>query len=188
MLVGGKSAQPRGFTLIEMMLVVMIIGMISAIAYPQYQVLSRANLRATSRKLAGTIRYLYARSVMDKKYWRLAFDMDEKKVWAERLELTEDGTGKEFVKTDTANLRRLKIPSGVLIRSIQVAGRDMKENGIEYINFNPFGGVERAAIYLMHGNGKWVFTLATKPMSGRVAIFEHDVEIDLDQTALGEDD
>ncbi len=91
----------------------------------------------------------------------------------------EDAEGKAFAKVETAGLRRIKIPSGIVIRDVEVVSRELRDSGVEYINFSPYGGVERAAIHIMHENHKWVFTLATKPMSGRVAIFDHDVEVDL---------
>jgi len=176
-----------GFTLIELMIVMMIIGLVGAIAYPQYQVLSRANLRETSRKAAGTIRYLYARAILDKKAWRLALDMDDNRMWAERLEKNEEGAGLEYKKMKTRVLRRITIPDGVKIRDVRVLGRDERTDGIEYIYFNPYGGTERAVIHLMHENERWVFTLATKPASGRVAIFDHDVDIELTPIKFGDD-
>ena len=92
-----KNQKLSGFTLIELMIVIFIIGLVAAIAYPQYQILSRANLRETSRKLAGTIRYLYARAIIDKKPWRLAIDMESNRVWAERLEKMEDAEGSQQI-------------------------------------------------------------------------------------------
>ena len=172
------SADRGGFTLIEIMIVMLIIGLVAAIAYPQYQVLSRANLRETSRKLAGTIRYLYARSIMDKKPWRLVFDMGKNRVWAERLEPRNDGAGSEYIKIQTAGLRRIEIPNGVIIKNMRVLGREVNASGVEYLNFNPYGGVERAVIHLEHENHRWVFSLVTKPLSGRVAIFDYEVDIE----------
>ncbi len=173
-----KLPKSGGFTLIELMIVVLIIGMVTAIAYPQYQILSRANLRETSRKLAGTIRYLYARAILDKKSWRMVIDIQENRIWAERLDPQEDGPGLEYIKTQTAGLRRIRIPAGVVIRDVKVLGRATQSSDVEYIYFSPYGGVERAVIHLMHEKRGWVFTLATKPLSGRVAIFDHDVDIE----------
>jgi len=175
------SASKSGFTLIEIMIVMVIIGLVAALAYPQYQIVSRANLRETSRKLAGSIRYLYARSIMDKKPWRLALDMDKNQVWAERLEPRTDGPGYEYVKTRTGALKNIALPQGVMIRDVRVLGREVNEHGVEYIYFTPYGGVERAVVHLAHENHRWVFSLVTKPLSGRVAIFDYDVDIERSQ-------
>jgi len=172
------SAGKSGFTLLEMMIVVVIIGLVAALAYPQYQIVSRANLRETSRKLAGTIRYIYARSIMDKKPWRLAFDMDKNQVWAERLEPRTDGPGNEYVMAKLGSLKKIALPEGVMIRDVKVLGREASQQGVEYIYFTPYGGVERAVVHLVHENHRWVFSLVTKPLSGRVAIFDYDVDIE----------
>jgi len=179
-----KREKSGGFTLIELLLVVLIIGMIAAIAYPQYKVVSRANLRETSRKLAGTIRYLYAKAAMEKKQWRLAIDLDNNRIWPERLEPREDAPGEEFVPASIGSVKQVVLPRGVRVRDVRVVGRSPVERGMEYIHFSPYGGVERAVIHLEHDNHEWVFSLVTKPMSGRVAIFDH--EADIEQFQMGE--
>lgn len=174
-----SRSKSGGFTLIELIIVIFIIGLISAIAYPQYKILSRANLRETSMKLAGTIRYLYARAIMDKKYWRLAIDLDQNQIWSERLDKSPDGAGLTFIPTTTRGMKKIILPKGVEFRDVEVSGRNLRTNGIEYINFSPYGGVDKASIHLKHHEEEWVFTLATKPFTGRVAIFDHDVDVDL---------
>lgn len=178
MIPADKIRKSGGFTLIELLLVVLIIGMVAAIAYPQYQVVSRANLRETSRKLAGTIRYLYAKAAMEKKQWRLAIDMDNNKIWPERMQPRKDGPGEEFQPGNIGSIRQVAMPPGVRVRDVRVLGRNVRERGKEYIHFSPYGGVERAVIHLEHDNHKWVFSLVTKPMSGRVAIFDRYVDIE----------
>ena len=217
----GQSTNTRaGFTLIELMLVVLLMGMIMANAYPQYQVVSYANLRESSRKVAGTIRYLYARAILDKKEWRLAIDFENNKYWGERLEdkvdleLEDEGEEKdenspfnaewakledineseysldgsareveeelkEWTKVSTAVLKEARLPKGVQFKDMRALGKDQVTEQIGYIYFSPYGGVERAVIHLAHENHKWVYTLVTKPLSGRVAVFDEDKDIEL---------
>lgn len=204
----------RGFTLLEMMIVMIIMGLITALAYPQYQLVSHSNLRLASRQLAGTIRYLYARAVLDKKPWRLAVDFDNKTYWGERLETPEmpqeekktsdESWAKlETVKTDTYTLtptpnqvesfnkwqkmnttvlKRTRLPKGVVFLDMRAVGRDTVNSGVNYLYFSPYGGVERAVLHLRHEKHEWVYTIITKPLSGRVAVFDDYRDIELTPT------
>jgi prepilin-type N-terminal cleavage/methylation domain-containing protein len=207
-----RKAKLKGFSLIEMLVVMAIIGLVMAVAYPQYQVVSHSNLRLSTRQLAGAIKYLYARAALDKKPWRLAMDFEKNKYWGERLtensniqeqveKKNKDNWVKpesissfkpggwtsnispatntvEYVKTSTITLKETPLPKGVIFRDVRVIGRDKIAENIGYIYFSPYGGVERAIIHLKHEKHNWVYTLVTKPLSGRVAIFDKDLEIE----------
>ncbi len=67
----------RGFTLIEMVVAVFIIAMIFAISVPTINNMTRVHMRTAANKLAGNIKYLYDRAVLEKVYIRLVFDLDE---------------------------------------------------------------------------------------------------------------
>lgn len=208
-----KKVPPKkdGFTLLEMMIVMIIMGLITALAYPQYQVVSHSNLRLASRQLAGAIRYLHTRAVLDKKNWRLAIDFDKNRYWGERLEplveseeekspaddswaklenaqtdtYTLTPTAKEvetfnqWQKVNTAVLKETRLPKGVVFLDMRALGRDTVNAGLGYIYFSPYGGVERAVFHLKHEKHDWVYTIVTKPLSGRVAVFDDYRDIEL---------
>jgi len=162
-----------GFTLIELMAVVFIIGLAGALAYPKLQDITGTQLRGTSRTLASTIRYVYSLSVFDKGVYRINFNLDDGTYKTEKL------VGQSFVVVEDPLLRNGRIPDGVYLRDIRVLGRDEVVKGEEAIQFNPQGYVERAVLHLSNESGDKIYTLVTKSLSGRVAIFNDDRDIEL---------
>ena len=55
MVIRSSAMQQRGFTLIELMAVVLLVAILVAVALPTYQNLSRAALEASLSGVAGTL-------------------------------------------------------------------------------------------------------------------------------------
>jgi prepilin-type N-terminal cleavage/methylation domain-containing protein len=72
-----------GFTLLEMMLVLGLVALLSTSVVAGFRSFSKAELRSSSAKLAGMIRYLFDRASTTGKIHRLVFDFDNGKYWAE---------------------------------------------------------------------------------------------------------
>jgi general secretion pathway protein H len=73
-----------GFTLIEILVVVAILGMLMSGAVYGLRAVAKSDLRSTSSKLAGAIRYCFDRAITTGSYYRLVLDLDGNKYWAER--------------------------------------------------------------------------------------------------------
>lgn len=73
----------RGFTLIEVMLVIAVIGLVATSAVVGFRHLARSDLRTSAAQLAGALRYLYDRASATGKMHRLVFDFEEGSYWAE---------------------------------------------------------------------------------------------------------
>lgn len=166
----------RGFTLIEIGIVVAIIGLIALMAFPTFGGITRVKMKTSARKLTGTVNFLYSLSALNRKTYRLAIDVDEGRYWSEILD------GGEFKKITDHTLRASKLPDGIYFRDVRVLGRNKATKDIEYILFQPIGLCDRAVIHLTNKSGSMVYTLATKPMTGRVAIFDEDLDIELTAT------
>src|SRR5262249_47952141 len=70
-------------TLIEIMIVLVIIGLAAGGAVLSYRAVQRAQVRAVASKLAAAVRYLYDRSVVTGKYYRLTIDLEKGSYFAE---------------------------------------------------------------------------------------------------------
>jgi MSHA pilin protein MshC len=55
--------QERGFTAIELILVIVILGILAAIAYPRFQGLQGIRVSAAAQEIAGVIRYAQSQAI-----------------------------------------------------------------------------------------------------------------------------
>lgn len=77
--------QNRGFTLIELIVVVAILGMLYAVVMPKFSDVTGLKLKATARRVAGMIKYTYDDAIAKNKKMRLAFDFkgENDSIWVE---------------------------------------------------------------------------------------------------------
>jgi general secretion pathway protein H len=75
---------PRsGFTLLEILIVLVIVGLMSGMSIRGLRSLAKSDLRASTSRLSGAVRYLFDRASTTGKYHRLVIDVDEGRYWAE---------------------------------------------------------------------------------------------------------
>lgn len=163
--------ESSGFTLIELMVVVFLLGAFFSVAMPRVFKTDDMSLRSASRGLVTTIRYLYSKSIFEKRIYKLSFDIDAGEYWAEALE------GNQFRSEEGPGYGRRKLPNGVFFSDIQTertqgkvgSGRDA------FILFLPTGIVDSAVIHLRTGKDNF-FTLSTNPYTGATKVYDEYVE------------
>jgi general secretion pathway protein H len=81
------TTRPRsttgGFTLIEVMIVLAIVGLMAVASTQGFRSLRKADLREASTHMSGAIRYLFDRASTTGKIHRLVIDMEQGMYWAE---------------------------------------------------------------------------------------------------------
>lgn len=165
-----RTPNSKGFTLIELLVVIVILGVMIGLVIPSMGEMTGANLRRSSRHLTSMIRFLRNDAQAKKAVYRLRFDVQAGRYWAEVLTVLSDGTA-EFKRLQSA----ISTDAGL---SGQTAFRDVRPAGHPddpYILFTPDGWVEKTFIYLRDGDGR-DHTLIVRPLLGDAELLEGAVE------------
>jgi type II secretion system protein H len=165
-----RKSQSNGFTLIELAVVVAILGIMIALVAPRLGELGEANLKRSARHLTGMIRFLHEESQAKKTEYRLRFDIQDGRYWAETFKILSESTG-EFQKTTSVIAGEGSLFGQTTFRDIK-AGSHPEE---PYILFTPDGWVESTIIHLRDGSDR-DFSLLVKPLTGNTELLEGYVE------------
>jgi prepilin-type N-terminal cleavage/methylation domain-containing protein len=160
----------RGFTLIELAVVIVILGVMMALVIPTFGELTGANLRRSTRHLTGTIRFLRDEAEAKKAVYRLRFDIRNGHYWAETLTVTSDRTA-EFKRVPSAISTEGSLSGNTTFKDVKAAAHPDDP----YILFTPDGWVEKTFIHLRDGDGK-DYTLIVRPLTGATDLHEGEVE------------
>ena len=153
----------RGYTLIELSLIILLIGIILVFVLPKLDNLSDTKLRTTARQLAGKIQSLYDESVLKKKPYQIVFDITNRTYSFSQISDKESSTF-----SDSA--QETSLSDKVYIKDIVMETEGKITEGKVAIRFYPDGYVEKNTIHL--SDGKKDYTLATAPLTGKVKISE----------------
>ncbi len=163
----------EGFTLIELTVIIVILGVMLSLIIPRLGEIGEANLKRSARHLTGMIRFLRDESQSKKLSFRLRFDVHEGHYWAEVLTLTsEKDKTVEYRKFSSAIGSEGSLSGQTTVRDVKVATHPDEP----YIEFSPTGWVEPASIHLRDGDGR-DFSLLVEPLMGRTELRDGYVEL-----------
>jgi len=97
----------RGFTLIELVAVLALMGILVTTVMLNVGALEVARLKTDASRLAAAVRYLHNLAVMNNGYYRLVIDVSSGKYAGEEVKPSEKGCA-VFVKTDADEEREAK--------------------------------------------------------------------------------
>jgi prepilin-type N-terminal cleavage/methylation domain-containing protein len=160
----------KGFTLIELAVVIAILGVMIALVAPRFSDIGNANLKRSARHLTGMVRFLRDESQAKKAVYRLRFDVPAGRYWAEALMIKSDNT-QEFMRATSVVGGEGGLSGQTTFRAV-AAGSHPDD---PYILFTPDGWVEHALIHLRDGEDR-DFTLLVKPLTGDTELREGYVE------------
>jgi general secretion pathway protein H len=161
-----RNPQLNGFTLIELMVVIVVLGVILSFVIPRLGELGEANLKRSARHLTGMIRFLRDDAQAKKVVYRLRFDVQGGHYWPEILTQTSDKT-MEFKRLQSVMASEDSLSGQTTFKDVRVASHPDDP----YIQFTPDGWVERAAIHLRDGDNK-DFTLWVNSLTGNTELLE----------------
>jgi general secretion pathway protein H len=152
---GRRYSQESGFTLLELLMVVLVIALALAVSYPSISRGSTAlHLRATGRDVLNTLRYAREKAVTEQTGMKVTVDRQK-----QELVLSDDlGDGG----------RKYLPPNDVKIQRVALAGNEIVD-GPMVIRFLPNGSSDRAEILLKSTAGSFL-RIISDPITGGARI------------------
>jgi prepilin-type N-terminal cleavage/methylation domain-containing protein len=152
-----KSAGDRGFTLLELLIVVLLLALVLAVSYPS---LSRGSdsirLRSTGRDVLNAFRYAREKAVTEQIGMKITIDRAK-----QTLVMTNDlGDGS----------RTYTMPDTIKLHRIALGGSDLQEGPIS-VRFLPNGSSDRVEVTLKSSSDA-VLRIISDPITGGARI-EH---------------
>ena len=182
-----------GFTLIELMVVVAIIALLSALVIPTISSYFKVSLGSASRAMAGTIKETYNSTVITGRVHRLVYDFKENNYWVEagsgtllmdtkesrdrdsrkkRLGTTGKKEDSPFTMDKTVTRKKISLPAGARFEDVitQQSPEPITE-GLAYTHFFPHGLIEQTVIHLKDESNHQV-SLVISPIVGKTDMYE----------------
>jgi general secretion pathway protein H len=78
-----RRARAGGFTLIELLVVAAVLAVMATLATRGFKSIAKSDLRTSTARLSGAMRYLFDRASTTGKYHRLVIDVEQGRYWAE---------------------------------------------------------------------------------------------------------
>lgn len=166
-----NSLKGDGFTFLEIVVVLFILGLLLLLIYPKFQSLTEDGLQTATRHLVGVIQYLYHETIATRKIHRLSYDLK-----ASGYRVSVVNSNGELASPAPILERRVSLPRGVTFQDVVTLHQGKVTEGEAYTQFFPVGLAEKTVIHLAD-RGKRVFTLEINPLTGRVKVYEGYVEI-----------
>lgn len=158
---GGRRAP--GFTLVEVLVVLAIVGLVLGLALPKLGEMSGAELRSAARRLAGAARYAADQAAVRKSPHRIRFDFERR---AYQVEVAE---GDRWLPDPATLGRAVRLPGAVRIAVVETRARGRRTEGEAWVEFYPKGYAERGVVQLAVGDDR-VYSVEVRPFDLRPSI------------------
>jgi general secretion pathway protein H len=166
-----------GFTLLELSVVLVILGIAASFVAPRLRDPEGMALSASAARLATTVRYLYDEAAYERVPMRLNLDLDRQVYFV--TELGGDADRPEFMPARSALARPVALPDAVAFRDVVLPAVGTVTEGTVFAQFSPDGWADPLVVHLRSRAGADV-TIAIEPLTGRTRIAEGYLTLDHD--------
>ncbi len=163
------SGPERGFTLLELSIVIILLGLFASFTVPLLNRFNRDDLAWSARRIAGAVQFLYNEAAISGREHRLAIELGENRLSVEVIE--KDG---EAIRLEHWG-KKLALPEDIRIKDVQVTGRGQIATGSATIRFLPGGYLEKSLLHLTDQTRD--LTLLFNPFTGATEIREGYYEL-----------
>lgn len=185
-----KRRSQAGFTLIELILVLVIVGLIISLVTPAITSTTGLGLRTAAKRIAAGLRYARSQAITSGSVYRVVFNIDENEMTIERMaekdpyglrpggsrwweegqgegeDENEEPAGKQYEK------KIYRLPKGVTIASV-VTGSQEINRGEALIEFYPNGSCSGGDVFLTNDK-ELVYRITLDFITGVVTIKEEE--------------
>jgi len=188
-----KRPSKKGFTLIEILLVLAIIAMVTSIGIPAVGRLTYQRVAGTTRRFVGVLRSVRNDAILLNRIYRLAINFEDQTWWVEKqnqLELLGSSTQagaipdpkkpapsiSGFVPAEKYGQKPRELPGGVVFDGILTERDGLLRTGMAYVHFFPSGYAEQSLVYLnKQGMESGGYSLYVRPANGSIQVFNRRV-------------
>lgn len=139
----------KGFTLLELMVVIFIISMMLAVSIPSFTGIGSSRVKSDAERIASIIRYLNDSAISEKEMFSMKIDFNRKLL----IYKGPDGDRTEGFKD---------------ISGVELPSKGMVSQGEVVVFFGPSGASENINLYIR--DDKNSLTVSFNSLSGRVKI------------------
>ncbi len=194
-------SRENGFSLIELLVVVALIGMISLFALPSVTNYFKLSLNSSTREIASVVKEAYNSTVMTGRVHRLVYDVTGSSFWVERgppqvlLDTRETKEaearrkrysragdepppGPVFTLDKSVTRKKVSLPRGVTFEDVMTEQvREPIKEGIAYTHFFPHGPTEQTIVHLQDEANHHI-SLIISPLIGRTRLVERYIKLE----------
>lgn len=158
-------ASARGFTLVEVIIVILILSIAAGFLLPRLQTSAHVELLSHSRRLALTLRHVRQQAILSGRTFRLYYDLGQHRYWVESAD--ESTLEQQFAPAEGKLGQGIPLPEEIAFTDVILPlGGGRIVEGVAFTDFYPDGTMDMTIVHL--DNGDEFYTILNEPLSGAV--------------------
>jgi general secretion pathway protein H len=156
----------RGFTLIEIAVVMVIISMVMVLVLPRLPSSDQENLKISARTLAATLRYIQERAATSQTGYHLMLSPG-----TDVIKIYETGTDGSVKDPADPLLQKAAVKEGIIVADVRIPRLGKINDGQLRVDVGVAGVRDFITIHLRSAEGQF-WTVMAFPSGGKVKAFE----------------